>query len=148
MAEPSYMKDTYCRLRDSAIAAARDLGAGRLAEVAAGAPDIIYTLFRLMRDGRVPKRAKFKLGLAAAYLAMPLDALPFGVLDDVYVALMALALVMDDIGEEAMAEYWPGDTAELRRFKALMDSLNERFGAGAVRRLAGRLGVRVEVEIA
>ena len=139
MAEPSYMKDTYCRLRDSAIAAARDLGAGRLAEVAAGAPDIIYTLFRLLRDGRVPKRAKFKLGLAAAYLAMPLDALPFGVLDDVYVALMALALV---------AEYWPGDTAELRRFKALMDSLNERFGAGAVRRLARRLGVRVEVEIA
>ena len=69
-------------------------------------------------------------------------------LDDVYVALMALALVMDDIGEEAMAEYWPGDTAELRRFKALMDSLNERFGAGAVRRLARRLGVRVEVEIA
>ena len=68
MAEPSYMKDTYCRLRDSAIAAARDLGAGRLAEVAAGAPDIIYTLFRLLRDGRVPKRAKFKLEIGRAHV--------------------------------------------------------------------------------
>ncbi len=139
-----YMKESgyaaaYLRLRGAAVRLAGRFGAGRLGEIAAGAPDVIYTLVMLLRDGRVPQKAKVKLGIAAAYFAMPLDVLPFGALDDVYVGLIALAGVMDDVGEGLLCEYWPGDIADLLRFKALMDSLNEKYGAGAVRRLASAL---------
>ena len=77
---------------------------------------------------------------------MPIDGLP-GSLDDIYVGLAALASVMDDIGAEALCEYWPGNVQELLKFKALMSRLNDRFGTGAVRRLAGRLGISVEIEV-
>lgn len=87
------------------------------------------------------------MGIAAAYMAMPLDVLPLSGLDDAYVGMVALAGVMDDIGEDVLCEYWPGDTAQLCRFKALMSSLNESFGAGAVRRLGKKLGISVEVKL-
>ena len=148
-----YMKDAagtlssaYLRLRASALSFAESVGAGRAAELAAAAPDMLCTIASLLRDGRVPRRAKLKLGLAAAYIAMPIDGLP-GSLDDIYVGLAALASVMDDIGAEALCEYWPGNVQELLRFKALMIRLNDRFGTGAVRRLAGRLGISVEIEV-
>ena len=147
MEQPGYLKDAYRSLRDGALALAREAGAGKLAELAVSAPDIIYTLLMLLRDRRVPRRAKLRLAIAAAYFAMPLDALPFGVLDDVYVALIALAGVMDDIGESLLCAYWPGDPGDLVRFKAVLDSLNERFGAGAVRRLGKRLGIGVEISV-
>ena len=118
-----YMKDTYCRARGNLLALADKFGLGKLAGIASGVPDLAYTL------------------------AMPLDVLPLSGLDDAYVGMVALAGVMDDIGEDVLCEYWPGDTAQLRRFKALMSSLNESFGAGAVRRLGKKLGISVEVKL-
>ena len=142
-----YMKDTYCRARGNLLALADKFGLGKLAGIASGVPDLAYTIAMLLKDGRVPRHAKLKLGIAAAYMAMPLDVLPLSGLDDAYVGMVALAGVMDDIGEDVLCEYWPGDTAQLRRFKALMSSLNESFGAGAVRRLGKKLGISVEVKL-
>lgn len=137
----------YIRLRGAAADAAESVGASRLAEICASAPDILYTITSLLRDGRVPRRAKIKLALAAMYFALPIDGLP-GCLDDVYVGLAALASVMDDIGAEELCAYWPGDEADLVRFIALMHRLNERFGTGAVRRLAAKLGISASIEVA
>ena len=128
----------YLKLRERALSLAGSLGAGRLAGIAAGAPDIIYTVIMLLRDGRVPRRARLKLGLAAAYFALPIDGLP-GPVDDAYVGLVALAEVLDDIDPAVLAAYWPGDTGELFKAKAVLSRLNERYGAGAVRRFAAGL---------
>ena len=149
-----YMKDAagtlssaYLRLRASALSFAESVGAGRAAELAAAAPDMLCTIASLLRDGRVPRRAKVKLALAAAYFALPIDGLP-GCLDDIYVALAALASVMDDIGADEMCAYWPGDEADLMRFIALMRKFNDRCGTGAVRRLAAKLGISASIEVA
>ena len=96
---------------------------------------------RCCPTGRVPRRAKIKLGLAAAYFALPLDGM-LGVLDDVYVGLVAIAETLDDIDPGVLAGYWPGEVSELFKMKAVLDGLNERFGAGAVRRLAKKLSER------
>lgn len=140
-----YMKDTYHSVRDAALSGAEKLGAGKLARIAAGAPDIIYTLTMLLRDGCLSRMSKFKLGVAAAYFALPLDN-GLGAIDDVYVALVALAEVMNDVGKDALIEYWPGEETDLLRFKTLMDSFNERAGAGAIRRLGRKFGIGVEVK--
>ncbi len=138
----------YLGLRSRALGWAQRHGFGAPAEAAASAPDVFYTLAMLLRDGRVPRRSKLKLGIAAAYLALPLDALPFGVLDDVYVALIAITDTLDSVGEDVILEYWPGDADGIKKMKVLLDSLNERYGAGAVRRLAKLLGIRVEIDCA
>lgn len=141
-----YMMDTYRRERQKVIDFTAKLGLGKLARIASGVPDLAYTIAMLLRDGRVPKSAKLKLGIAAAYMALPLDILPLSGLDDAYVGMVALAGVMDEIGEDVLCEYWPGDTELLLRFKGIMSSLNERFGAGAIRRLGDKLGINVEVK--
>ena len=46
---------------------------------------------------------------------------------------------MDAVGEEILTEYWPGEAGGIIKMKNMLDTLNERFGAGAVRRLAKRL---------
>lgn len=142
-----YMMDTYRREREKVLDFAGKLGLGKLAQIASGVPDLAYTLAMLLKDGRVPKYAKLKLGIAAAYMALPLDILPLSGLDDAYVGMIAIAGAMDEIGEDVLCEYWPGDPEQLLRFKGLMDSLNERCGAGAIRRLGGKLGINVEVKV-
>lgn len=135
----------YLRLRAAALSFAGRLGFAKFAGIAAGAPDVAYTLAMLLRDGRVPRRAKIKLGLAAAYFALPIDG-ALGVVDDVYVGLVALAESLGDIDSAVLAEYWPGEVGELFRFKAALDGLNERFGAGAVRRFAKSLQARAQAK--
>lgn len=136
---PAGFSAAYLKLRKTALDWAEKHGAGELATIAASAPDVMYTVAMLLRDGRVPKKAKAGLYAAAAYFVLPIDALPLGWLDDVYIALIALTGVMDAVGEEILAEYWPGEAGGIIKMKNMLDTLNERFGAGAVRRLAKRL---------
>ena len=136
---PGSFAAAYLKLRGAALDWAQAHGAGELAEIAASAPDVMYTVTMLLRDGRVPKKAKAGLCAAAVYFVLPIDALPLGWLDDVYIALIALTGVMDAVGEDVLAEYWPGEAGGVLKLKGMLDTLNERFGAGAVRRLAKRL---------
>ena len=48
------LAEGYLRLRGAALALAERYGLGKLAGIAAGAPDLMYTLAMLLRDGRVP----------------------------------------------------------------------------------------------
>ncbi|GBD24653.1 hypothetical protein HRbin29_02335 [bacterium HR29] len=61
----------------------------------------------LVRDPAVPRRAKWILGGLAIYLAFPLDIIPdavpiLGHLDDLLVALLAIALVLVSTPREAL----------------------------------------------
>lgn len=97
--------------------------AGRRAlarEVVALIPNLARLYAGLLRDPRVPLRAKIVLGVATAYLAMPIDLIPdfvpiAGSLDDAIVAALALRYVVGAASPEIVAEHWPGDPAMLRR---------------------------------
>lgn len=61
----------------------------------------------LLRDPSVPRRAKWLLGGLALYLALPFDLIPdavpvLGQLDDVLVALVAIALLLVSTPREAL----------------------------------------------
>lgn len=94
-------------------------GRGPLArELATLVPNLARLFAGLLRDARVPRRAKVVLGIAAAYLAMPLDLIPdfipiVGSLDDAIVAALALRYVVGVAPSEALAEHWHGDPAAL-----------------------------------
>jgi uncharacterized membrane protein YkvA (DUF1232 family) len=89
-------------------------------ELATLVPNLTRLFAGLMRDPRVPLRAKVVLGATALYLAMPIDVVPdfipiAGSLDDAIVAAFALRFVVRATSPEIVAEHWPGDPATLRR---------------------------------
>jgi uncharacterized membrane protein YkvA (DUF1232 family) len=89
-------------------------------ELALLVPNLTRLFSGLMRDPRVPLRAKIVLGATALYLASPIDLVPdfipiAGSLDDAIVAAFALRFVVRASSPEIVAEHWPGDPATLRR---------------------------------
>ena len=83
-------------------------------------PNLARLFTGLVRDPRVPLRAKVVLGATTLYLAMPIDLIPdfipiAGSLDDAIVAAFALRFVVGASSPEIVAEHWQGDPATLRR---------------------------------
>jgi uncharacterized membrane protein YkvA (DUF1232 family) len=76
-------------------------------------PDCVVLVQRLLADPRVPRRTKIVLGLVVGYLASPIDLIPdfvpgLGLLDDALVVAAAIAYVRRTVGQELVAELWPG----------------------------------------
>jgi uncharacterized membrane protein YkvA (DUF1232 family) len=93
------------------------MGAAR--EIARFVPDCVVLLRRLVRDPRVPRRAKVALTLLIPYLASPIDLIPdflpvIGQLDDAALVVLALRHVVRQAGPEVVAERWPGSERGLR----------------------------------
>lgn len=85
-------------------------------------PNIVKLVSRLLRDPRVPRRAKITLGLAAAYVASPIDLIPeaipvIGWADDVVIIMFAIDSLIERAGQEVVEEHWdgPGDLLALVR---------------------------------
>ena len=85
-------------------------------------PNIIKLVARLLKDPRVPRRAKITLGLAAAYVASPIDLVPevipvIGWADDVILIMFAIDSLIERSGPEIVEEHWdgPGDLLGLVR---------------------------------
>jgi uncharacterized membrane protein YkvA (DUF1232 family) len=82
-------------------------------------PDCAVLFKRLLRDPRVPRRAKVALAFAVPYLASPIDLIPdfipvLGQLDDALVVIALLGYVARRAGRDVVAELWPGSEAGLR----------------------------------
>lgn len=85
-------------------------------------PNIVKLIGRLVRDPRVPRRAKITLGLAAAYVVSPIDLIPevipvVGWADDVLVLMFAIDSLIERAGDDVVEELWdgPGDLLALVR---------------------------------
>jgi uncharacterized membrane protein YkvA (DUF1232 family) len=81
-------------------------------------------LTRLVRDERVPRRAKWPLLLLLPYLASPIDLIPdfipmLGQLDDAAFVALALRRVVRLAGPNVVTELWPGSERGLRFVLAL-----------------------------
>ena len=77
--------------------------------IAARAPIYGRLIIELVVDPRVPWSRKAILGLAAAYVASPVDAIPDFIpfvsrIDDVVVTIVALDLFLDGVPRELMIE--------------------------------------------
>ena len=94
-------------------------------ELAALLPNLIRLFAGLMRDRRVPIRAKIVLALASLWLASPIDLIPdfiqvAGSLDDAIVAALALRFVLRTTDRAVLAEHWRGDPRTLERILRLV----------------------------
>lgn len=85
-------------------------------------PNIVKLVGRLLKDPRVPRRAKITLGLAGAYVLSPVDLIPevipvVGWADDVIIVMFAIDALIERAGPEIVLEHWdgPGDLLSLIR---------------------------------
>jgi len=81
-------------------------------------------LTRLVRDERVPRRAKWPLLLLLPYLASPIDLIPdfipvLGQLDDAAFVALALRRVVRLAGPSVVTELWSGSERGLHFVLAL-----------------------------
>lgn len=108
-------------------------------------PNIVKLVARLIKDPRVPRRAKITLGLAAAYVASPIDLIPefvpiIGWADDIVILMFALDSLIDRAGDEVVSEHWdgPGDLLSLvRDVVSLSRNLIPRRLSSIIDRLSG-----------
>ena len=83
-------------------------------------PNLVRLFAGLLRDTRVPLRAKIVLAVASVWLASPIDLIPdfipiAGSLDDAIVAALALRFVLRTTDGAVVREHWRGDPATLER---------------------------------
>jgi uncharacterized membrane protein YkvA (DUF1232 family) len=83
-------------------------------------PNLLLLFKDLVRDDRVPRSAKVWLGVAAVWLASPIDLIPefvpvLGPLDDAIVAAAVLRHLVRKAGSEVVYEHWRGEPATIAR---------------------------------
>ena len=83
-------------------------------------PQFARLLAGLLTDPRVSRLDKTLVGLALAYLLLPLDlipdAIPFlGQVDDVFLVMTALQRLVDRAGRRVLRDHWTGSRADLAR---------------------------------
>lgn len=85
-------------------------------------PNIVKLVARLLKDPRVPRRAKITLGIAAAYAVSPIDLIPefipvIGWADDIVLLMFAIDSLIERAGSSIVEEHWdgPGDLLGLVR---------------------------------
>jgi uncharacterized membrane protein YkvA (DUF1232 family) len=104
-----------------AIAALAILGRRSAArELASFLPNLLLLFKGLVRDPRVPRRSKFWVLFAIAWIASPIDLIPefipvAGPLDDAIVAALVLRHLLRKGSPEVVREHWRGDPAVMER---------------------------------
>ncbi len=108
-------------------------------------PNLVKLIGRLVKDPRVPRRAKITLGLAGVYAVSPVDLIPevipvIGWADDVLLMLFAIDALIDRAGPEIVEEHWdgPGDLlAMAREMVGLSRSVLPKRISSIIDRLSG-----------
>lgn len=101
-----------------ALAVFGRVGAAR--ELIGLVPNLLRLFKDLVRDERVPRSSKVWLGVAAVWLASPIDLIPefipvLGPLDDAIVAAVVLRHLVRTAGSEVVYEHWRGEPATISR---------------------------------
>jgi uncharacterized membrane protein YkvA (DUF1232 family) len=103
----------YDRLRRALGSLEPGAGSG-VRDVILALPDLTVLLLRLLRDRRVPLRAKAIALLGIGYVLSPLDLLPvfvfgpIGWIDDALVVTAALSRLLNDVHPDIVRSHWPG----------------------------------------
>ena len=103
-------------------------------------PDLVVLILRLLKDKRVPAKAKINLGIAFAYLTSPVDILPdlvpvLGQLDDLIIATTAIHSILRSTPESVIRENWSGSVDVLEGVQNILDAVSYIAGNKLIMRL-------------
>lgn len=120
----------------------RDRQLTALREYALFAPRLVKLIWRLLRDRRVPARAKATLVILGAYLASPVDVIPdfipgVGQVDDLILAAFALDQILNRVPDHVVREHWEGDEDVLEVIRNILDISTAFIPGWLKKRFAG-----------
>jgi uncharacterized membrane protein YkvA (DUF1232 family) len=89
-------------------------------------PNLVKLLFRLMKDSRVPLRAKATVAATFLYFISPIDVIPdiapvVGQLDDLLLIAFAINRIVKVSGPSVVEEHWDGDQNVLELIATIFD---------------------------
>jgi uncharacterized membrane protein YkvA (DUF1232 family) len=105
------------------------------------APDLFYTLVRLMADPEVPGKQKAKVAGAIAYFISPIDLVPeavvgpIGYIDDIALAAYVLDDVINATNTEVVTRNWPGEADVLLVIQSIIKTASSALGKGILDKL-------------
>ena len=103
----------YDRLR-AVVVAPRARANSSFGDLLLFLPDTVVLMSRLMRDDRVPIRAKAVALFGVGYVLSPIDLLPevllgpIGLVDDLFVVAATLSRLLHDVHPDVVRSHWPG----------------------------------------
>ena len=113
----------------------------RHAQVALLPPDLLHLIVRLLADERVPGQQKTQAVFAAAYVILPIDAIPESLLgpagfaDDIAVISYALHGLMSVGRGELAKQHWAGEEELLDLLQKIVKLAEETSGLGFWKRV-------------
>lgn len=103
----------YDRLRAVVVAPSARSNSG-FGDLVLLLPDTVVLMSRLLRDDRVPLRAKAFALFGVGYVLSPIDLLPevllgpIGLIDDLFVVAATLSRLLHDVHPDVVRSHWPG----------------------------------------
>lgn len=132
-----YQLDFYQQMRESIRIWLKGKGSNyKFADYLLTAPDLFHLLCKLAIDKEVPVSEKAKLAGAIVYFISPFDFLPeavtgpFGYIDDVAVAALALNGLINKVNPEIIRHHWAGEKDILDLIQQILQVADEMVGNG------------------
>ena len=135
-----WLDRVYLKGRDKAAGAVSAKVGDKVTNLLAVPADLAFLLVRLMFDPDVTGGRKLDFSLSVVYLFLPIDIVPdkfpvIGKIDDIYVALSAIAKVLRGVDREVLMRYWHGDPAALDKAREFLIKLDQKLGSGLTKNL-------------
>lgn len=97
-------------------------------EIGMAIPNLVILVGKLAMDKRVPWDTKTMLLAGAAYIVSPIDFIPdfipgLGQAEDLFVAVLLLDGILNEIDPKIVQEHWNGDILTLERLRGIVNTI-------------------------
>lgn len=138
--EDDRFKDFYTELRAKIQKQMKKYGGFWFGKYLLYVPDFFYLVYKLYKDPEVKSIEKKKLLGVLLYFIAPINLIPpiipgLGFIDDLYLAMIAVDSLLKTTPPQVVRKYWLGDEDVIGLIQKTISDLNEKIGAGAIKRL-------------
>ena len=109
-------------------------------------PDFVHLMIRLVLDRRVPRELRTQAAAALAYVTLPFDFMPEGLIgplgfaDDLLLTVLVIRRLLASVPTEVVLSHWAGPVNLLRTLQGLLAIAEDMIGKRLWRRLQRVVG--------
>lgn len=150
MVEEQRVQDFYRRLRArlDRWLQSREGRAYRFADHLLLLPDFVHLVIRLALDRRVPMELRTQTAAVLAYVTLPLDLVPEGLVgpvgfgDDLLLVALMVRRLLTTVPPEVVMAHWAGPKGLIETIRTILDEAEEMVGERVWKRLQSLIGGR------